>query len=287
MSTNDLVEADKSGPEQPRPSILRKATRTPEQQARREWQMRCLNIALAAGVPVALLLLWQIAATREWIDPRLFPAPSTVWSRTVTLAEDGELWKHVRATLSRIVIGFVIGASAGIILGAAMGRITVLRAALRPTMNALYVVPKIALLPVFVTIFGLGTPSMLGLVVTTVFFFTWVNTLGAFMQIPTGYLEAAHSLELSAVRRFFSVLLPASLPQLFIGLTVAMNVAILVTVGSEFVVGSDGLGYLIEHAREIFIPEQIYAGIAVVSILGVILASIVIWVGRLLTPWQR
>ena len=84
---------------------------------------------------------------------------------------------------------------------------------------------------------------------------------------------------------FFDILLPASLPEIFVALRVGMGVAVLVLIASEFVVGNTGLGYMIFHSRQIFFQEAMYVGIFVIAIEGVILAGIVGAIGRRLTPW--
>jgi sulfonate transport system permease protein len=239
------------------------------------------------AVPTALLLLWQVAAQTNWIDKRLYPAPTSVFSNGWHLFIHGRLRADIVITLKRILLGFAFGASVGMVLGTIMGASRLVRAAFEPLLNALYVVPKLALLPVFLTIFGLGDAPKIVLVAVTTFFFVWIGAMEAIATVPEGYREAARSLGVSRARMFYDVMLPAALPQLFVALRVAIGVAVLVIVAAEFIVGSTGLGYLIFSSRAIFANDAMYAGIVCVAVAGVILAGIVSWIGKQLTPWTR
>jgi len=197
------------------------------------------------------------------------------------------LWTDVLATLRRVVLGFAIGGLVGFLAGAVTGLSRLARSALEPMLSALYVVPKLALLPVFITIAGLGEPPVIVMVSWTVFFYIWIYTMEAFTQIPEGYREAARSLNVGRRAMFRHVLLPAALPHLFVAMRVAISVAILVIVAAEFVVGTTGLGYVIFDSRRLFMNDRMYVGIVTVALLGVILATMITWIGRRLTPWAE
>ncbi|WP_211229455.1 ABC transporter permease [Nakamurella lactea] len=245
-----------------------------------------INTGLAIGVPLVLLALWEVSSRTGLIDHRTFPAPTTALGEMVNLARDGELQRHVWATLRRILIGYPIGAAVGLFVGVVMGTSPRIRAALEPTLNGLYVVPKITLLPVFLSILGFGEPPMIALIAVTVFFFVWIGTMEAVVSIPGGFGESAQSLGLGRVATLRHVTIPAALPNLFVSLRVGMTIAILVIVAAEFVVGDSGLGYLIFHSRALFIYGWMYAGILLVALMGVILAAVVTGLGRWATPWM-
>lgn len=267
--------------------VTRRPRRSTESQARRDRWERV--VAGSLGVMVALLLfgIWQVASTADFIDGRLYPSPSTIASRAWELTRDGELIEATRTTVSRITLGYLVGIALGAPLGALMGMVRMTRSAFELTLNALYVVPKLALLPVFITVFGLGNSSVIALIGWTVFFYVWLNTMEAFAAIPFGYREAGRSLDLSPLATFVHVLLPCALPQILVGLRVAMNVAVLVTIAAEFVVGSAGLGYLVNNARQLFNNGEMYTGIVAIAAVGVIMTGAVVWIGRRLTPWTR
>ncbi|MFF1377274.1 ABC transporter permease [Streptomyces sp. NPDC058308] len=246
---------------------------------------RALELSLAAGVPVALILLWQLAAVSGWIDDRVYPAPQTILEDGWQRAADGDLWPDVWATLKRVLAGYAIGTVAGYALGLLMGSLSVVRAALEPTLDALYVVPKLALLPVFLNMFGLGEGPQIALVAATVFFFVWISTMAAVLAVPSGHRDAGQVFGATPWQMFRHVLLPASLPAVLVGARIAAGVAVLVIVASEQIAAADGLGHLIFDSRALFQNDVMFVGIVCVAVLGVVFSELVRLAGRLLTPW--
>ncbi|MHB9758942.1 ABC transporter permease [Streptomyces sp. BYX5S] len=253
--------------------------------ARARRRRRALELSLAVAVPVVLILLWQLAASQSWIDARVYPAPSTILADGWQRAADGELWPDVWATLQRVLAGYVIGTVSGYLLGLLMGSVSLVRAALEPLLDALYVVPKLALLPVFLNMFGLGEGPQIALVAATVFFFVWISTMAAVIAVPTGHRDAGQVFGASPWQMFRHVLLPASLPAVLVGARIAAGVAVLVIVASEQIAANDGLGHLIFDARALFQNDVMFVGIVCVAVLGVVFSELVRLAGRFLTPW--
>jgi sulfonate transport system permease protein len=267
-------------------AIVREAPRDENGERIHRRRMHRAERILAAGIPLLLIGLWQLSSSRELIDSTIYPSPVDIGRETWDLLADGRLRTDTWVTLRLILSGYLIGAAVGFLLGTAMGVSRLLRAAFEPLLNGLYVVPKLALLPIFLTIFGFGQAPKIVLISITVFFFVWIETMEAIVAVPIGHREAARSFSSSPFVMFRHVLLPATLPQIFTGLRIAMGVAVLVTIASEFVVGNQGLGYLIFNSRQLFQIKRTYVGIVWVALLGVALSSIVGWVGRRLTPWS-
>ena len=254
----------------------------PERTHRRR---RTLELSLAVAVPLVLVLLWQLAAGQSWIDDRIYPAPSTILADGWDRALAGELWPDVRATLQRVLAGYAIGTVSGYLLGLLMGSLHLVRAALEPLLDALYVVPKLALLPVFLNMFGLGEGPQVALVAATVFFFVWISTMAAVLAVPAGHRDAGQVFGASAWQMFRHVLLPASLPAVLVGARIAAGVAVLVIVASEQIAATDGLGHLIFDSRALFQNDVMFVGIVCVAVLGVLFSELVRLAGRFLTPW--
>lgn len=253
--------------------------------ARTHRRRRTLEIALAVAVPLLLVLLWQLAAASSWIDERVYPAPSTILADGWDRAADGALWPDVWATLKRVLGGYAIGTVAGYALGLLMGSLALVRAALEPLLDALYVVPKLALLPVFLNMFGLGEGPQIALVAATVFFFVWISTMAAVLAVPAGHRDAGQVFGASPWQMFRHILLPASLPAVLVGARIAAGVAVLVIVASEQIAAADGLGHLIFDSRALFQNDVMFVGIVCVAVLGVLFSEVVRIAGRLLTPW--
>ena len=244
-----------------------------------------LERALAWGVPIVLVLLWQLAAEREWIDVRFFPAPSSIADASVDLIESGALFDAMWASAKRILLGYVLGVVTGIVAGLLLGVFGLLRAALEPTLMALYVVPKLAILPLLLLIFGLGDTPKVVAVGITVFFFMWIQTMEAVVATQTGFKEALRSFGASDWQMFRYGYLPSALPQIFVSARLCAGISVLVMVGVEFVQGNDGIGFLIWNSWTLFLATRMYVGIVTVSLMGLLFAMAVKVIGRKLLPW--
>jgi ABC-type nitrate/sulfonate/bicarbonate transport system permease component len=176
--------------------------------------------------------------------------------------------------LSGGVVGFLLGSS------------RLARAAFEPTLNALYTVPKLALLPLLLLIFGIGEEPKIILIAMTVFFFMWISTMEAVATLSEGYGEAARSFRAGWWTRFRHVTFPAVLPQIFVAMRVSAGVAVLVLVGAEFVQGGNGIGYLIWNSWSLFLADRMYVGITVVALMGVVFSAVIAAVGRAVMPWN-
>ena len=248
---------------------------------RRRW----LHRVLAWGFPVALIALWQLAATLEWIDTRLFPSPWEILVTARDLIEDGTLWSQTWISLQRVLWGLLWGTLAGIAVGFACGNVRAVRAALEPTLSALYTVPKLALLPMLLLVFGSGEGPKVILIAITVFFFMWLSSMAAVVSVDEGYREAAKAFRVSRWQMFRYVLLPATLPQMFVGLRLSSGVAVLMMVGAEFTQGNDGIGKFIFQSWTLFLANRMYVGIVTVAVMGLVLSVAVGVLERLVIRW--
>lgn len=258
------------------------AERDPKGHRRR---LRAFDLVLGVGVPAIFLALWQTASSLGWVDSRLYPAPTEVVTKATDLWGDGVLWSSMFVSMKRMVYGFGLGASVGIGAGFAMGIWRPLRAAFEPFLNVLYTVPKLALLPVFLTALGFGEPPMVAIVAVTVFFFVWISTLAAVMAVSDGYRDSAKVMGVSRWNMFRHVLFPASLPQVVVGCRIGAGVSVLVLIGVELVIAQSGLGYLIQQGRSLLLLSQTFVGIVLAALLGFLFSGLIRLVGHFAVPW--
>jgi len=245
------------------------------------------DVLLSVGTPIVLLAIWELAARLGWIDARLFSPPTRIIAQGAKMISTGQLWGDLIPTVLRLLSGFVIGAVAGIAVGLLMGVSRVVRAALGPMFTALYALPKIAILPLLLLIFGLTeTPKVLSVAIS-VFFVLQINTVAGVIQIDERILEAARAYRATGWRLFRFVLLPGALPSIFTGLQVAAGTGVIVITAVEFVASNQGLGFLIWNSWQLFMPAQMYVGLIVVSLLGALLTGLIVLLERAVVPWRR
>ena len=256
-------------------------------ETRHRWfTQRNAERALSVLSPILLLLLWQFGAAVGWIDTRFFPAPSAVFAEARNMIVSGELWLNLSISLERIVIGFCIGAVPGVIVGLAMGLFSPIRALLQPLVDATFPIPKIAVLPLFIMVFGLGEASKYAIIATAVIYLVLINTVAGVRNIEKIYLDVGKNYGASRWMMFVDVALPGALPLIVAGLRLGMGVALLVIVAAEFVGARSGIGYLIWTSWQVFQVEKMYVGLLVSALLGFASAILLNYLERVLIPWK-
>ena len=266
--------------------VIRRAPGPAEANPRRYYtRRRRLELTLGCVVPILFLVLWQVASASNVINPQFFPAPLSLWSTMISMIQSGQLQTNLWASMERVLLGFPLGVITGVAAGLALGMSRTIRAALDPLLVALYVVPKLALLPLLLLIFGTGDLPLVLLIAMTVFFFMWISTMAAILSVEEAYQEAARSFGANRRQLFRHVLFPASLPQIFSGLRLSAGTAILVVVGIEFVEGTKGIGVLIWNCWTLFLAKPMNVGIVTVAVVGVVFTRIIDLIGRAVTPW--
>lgn len=248
---------------------------------------RLLEVVLAIAVPLAALGLWQLAAQLGWIDTKFFPAPTRIWDTTLNLVESGRLQSDAWLTSKRVLYGFALGCVSGIAVAVLLSMSKLVRAALEPTLYGLYTVPKLALLPLLLLIFGIGESSVILLIAINCFFLVFIPALHAFATVPEGFHEVAQSVRSNRWQTFRHVSWPSALPEIFVSFRIAAGAAVLTVVAVEFVTGREGLGFLIWNSWNLFFAAQMYVGIVVVAVLGALFTLLVGAIGRRLTPWSH
>ena len=248
---------------------------------------RLRGFAIGLVLPLALVVLWQVASEREWIDPLFYPAPLDVLERSREQLRDGELLTDARVTTGRLLVGFLLGTAPGLVVGLAAGVSRLVRQLTYPLATALYVVPRIAMLPLVLVAMGIGDGARVFMVAFSVFFIVFFSALSGIEQVDRTYLDTARAFGAGRIRLAASVLLPGAAPAVFSGLRVAMGFALIVIVGTEFLAANDGLGARIWQSYQIFDFPTMYSGILAVTVLGVLLAWALLMLEWLCVPWRR
>jgi len=236
--------------------------------------------------PLLLIGLWELAVQAGWFDRRFIAPPSEVFDRLGKLIADGSLFHNVGASLSRIVLGFLVGGIPGIILGLLMGMNLIIRALFQPLVAAIYPVPKIALIPIIVVVLGLNEQSKIASVAISVFFLVALNVMASVMQIDPKYFEVARSFGARTWTVFWTVALPGSLPGIMNSVKISMGFALTLIVGVEFVGANDGIGKVIWDAYGNYALSTMLAGLLAIAVVGWLITIILDEIEYILVPWQ-
>lgn len=251
--------------------------------ARRYRRTQYVNLAM----PFLILALWQALVETGALDQRFFSAPTSIVRTLWTLAGGGELWTAIAATGQRVLIGFVLGALVGALIGVAAARMWIVRAIVNPIVAATYPVPKIALLPVLLLIFGTGDTSIYLVVAVSVAYVVLMNTVAGVSNIPVIYQDVARTLNVRGHRYLRTIAIPGALPVIFASLRTSWGIALVIDVAAEFTNSDTGLGRMILSAWQVFDIDTMYAGLVVTGLLGWLSFLVIDGVERLVIPWRH
>lgn len=234
----------------------------------------------------ALIGLWQVATMRGWLSPILAPAPSSVAQSLWSMAETGSLWTNLKASLWRLLGGWTLGTLAGLALGLAIGLTTLFRSTGVPLVAALFPIPKIALLPLFILWFGIGESSKVATIAFGVFFPTVVACYGGVDGVDRTLVRMGRSFGLSSWAILWKIVLPGALPAILSGFRISASIGIILLVAAEMIGAQHGVGALILLAGNLMMTDQLLAGVVVLSAMGLTVNAVVTLVEKRLLSWR-
>lgn len=214
------------------------------------------------------------------------PRPSDVLQTFVEMWTTGSLWRHLAPSLSRLAVGAAMGATTGIGVGVLIGLFTLVRAGLVPVVAAIFPIPKIALLPLFVIWFGIDEASKYALIGFGTFTPTVVATYGAVDNVDRSLIRMGQSFGLTWLSIVRKIVLPGALPGILSGLRVSLAIAIILLVAAEMLGAQHGVGAYILEAGALYDLERLFAGVTILSIMGVTLSFLIGRVEQLLLSWR-
>lgn len=258
---------------------------TPEQSF--SLSMRARERFLGIASPIVLLAVWEFAARLHLIDTRFFPAPSSVIAVMIDMLWSGELITNTLVSLRRLALGTLIGGVPALVLGIAMGLNRWVRAVFDPLISATYPIPKSAILPLALLIFGLGESSKIFMVAIGVFFPVAINSTTGVLGISSIYLDVGRNYKANRWKTFWTIALPGALPVIMSGFKLGIGIGLILIAIAEMIGAKSGLGYMIWTAWETFSVEQMYVGLFMIAIIGFVLTVALNELERLIIPWKR
>jgi ABC-type nitrate/sulfonate/bicarbonate transport system permease component len=231
------------------------------------------------------LLMWEWLSQTGRISQLFFPPPTTILKTLIEMILDWTLFVQLKATLSRLLIGFAIGGTAGLLLGLGMGWSPRLRAVLDPLVAIIHPIPKIAIFPLIMIIFGIGEASKVVAIAIAAFFPMLINCMSGVRQLNPVYFEVTNNYGASNWKTFSRVVVPGSLPAILTGLRLAINMAMVITITVELLSAKEGLGVIIWFSWQTLRIEDLYASLVVIGLLGFGINLFLQWLSRKVTPW--
>ncbi|HUB98135.1 MAG TPA: ABC transporter permease [Stellaceae bacterium] len=243
--------------------------------------------AMHSWIAFAILIaLWQVAVSRRWIDPVFLPSPLAICEALWSLARSGDLWLNLSTSLVRIGWGWLFGSGLGLVVGIAMGLWSMTRAVGMPLVSAIYPVPKIALLPLFILWMGIGETPKIVTIASGVFFPTVIATFSGVDGTPRNLIRMGQSFNMPMLSIIWKIIMPSSLPGILAGFRISMATALLLVVSAEMIGAQYGVGAFLLTAGNLMQTDDLMAGVVILSVLGLSLGAILTMLEKAFLSWR-
>ncbi|MHB0818017.1 ABC transporter permease [Stutzerimonas stutzeri] len=243
--------------------------------------------AVALLLPLALLLLWHNAVSRQWVSALILPPPELVLRTFLDLTRSGDLWFELSISLQRVLIGSLLGGLIGLALGLLMGLSRQVEAYLWPLFQAIAQVPVLGWIPLLMMLVGIDETLKYLVIAKAVLVPMTINTFAGIRNIPQSYLEVAQVYRFNLLQRLRRVILPAALPSIFTGLRFALTKGWIALVTVELLASSEGIGYLMVDGRQMFQLDLVIVAMLVIGLVGLLLDKGLALIETRLQRWQR
>ena len=245
------------------------------------------NVILTVLSPLAILIVWELLVKFSLLDSRFFPAPTKILVTMFDMIKSGDLLTDLKVSLIRIIGGFLLGAIPGLIIGLTMGIFPIVKIIMDPIVNATYPIPKLAIMPLIMILFGLTEFEKMVVIALGTVFLVLMNTVAGVVNLDKIYMDVAKNYGASKKGYYLTVALPGALPMIFTGLKLGMGMALLLIVASEMNGASQGIGYRIWASYAIFNIPEMFVCFIVMSLLGYIFTAFLDKAERIIIPWKQ
>jgi NitT/TauT family transport system permease protein len=262
------------------------AAGAPRPARRRATPPRRLHVAGLVSV-VTGLLLWELLSRFVVANPLFLAAPTQIVAAIASLARSGELGHHVAISGLEFAIGYALASVIGIALGLAVASSATVKRACQPWISGLYATPTIALAPLFILWFGIGIWSKVLVVIFLVLFPVTINTEAGLRTTSPRLIEMLRSFGATPRQIFLKVSLPSATPFILAGLKLGIGRGLIAVVVAELFGSRAGLGRLISQSADAFNMPELFAGVIVLAVAGIVMTAGFSWIERTLVPWTR
>jgi sulfonate transport system permease protein len=238
-------------------------------------QKNTISCIKALILPIIIIVFWQIAGDAGWIKTTAISTPLKIWAKMIEMIQKGSLQQNILISIRRVIIGFALGATVGIILGVIFGAFSKVNAYFRLIMDLLRPVPVIVWVPVLILWIGIGENTKIIVIAIGTFWPVFLNVMDGVTNVSKKYLEVATIFCKGRGETIRKVILPAAVPYLLAGIRIASGNALMGVVGAEMFASSSGLGYMVTFYREMNQPASMMVGVIMIAILGTLVNGVI------------
>nr|WP_286886554.1 ABC transporter permease [Aneurinibacillus sp. UBA3580] len=238
-------------------------------------------------LPAMILGIWQTVGAMNLVSSTILPTPVAIGQAFIDLIVSGELFSHLQISIFRAVLGFLLGAGLGLILGTLVGFFNRAEQTMDPTLQMLRTIPHLAVMPLFILWFGFGELSKVLLIAKGAFFPVYLNTFLGIRGVDAKLFEVARILEFNRVKLVTKLILPAAMPNILLGIRLSLGIAWLGLVVAELMGSSEGVGYMIMDARQFTQTDIVFVGIIIFALVGKLTDSLVRYFESKLLKWRE
>jgi ABC-type nitrate/sulfonate/bicarbonate transport system permease component len=236
--------------------------------------------------PIILIIAWELVGRLGLVDPFFLPQPTSIVKAMIKMIENGELLKHIEASLFRALSGYLLAAILGIGLGIAICWSRFIENVLDPIFELLRPISTLGLVPLMILWFGIGNGSKIAIVLKACFFPILLNTISGIRGVNIKLIQAGRSLGAGEFQIWVKVIIPAAMPVIFTGLRISTAISMLAIVGVEMFSADSGLGFVIVDSQRIFATDKMFVGILMLSAVGFLMDYLSRLVGRRFLSWH-
>ncbi len=235
---------------------------------------------------VLLIGFWQMASSLGWVSGLFLPSPLRIVDALQRLALSGELTQHVTASLARIGAGWAVGAVLGVVFGGLIGLFSIWRSVGVPFIAAMFPIPKIALLPLFILWLGIGEAPKIVTIALGVFYPIAIGTYAGVDNVARTLIRMGQSFNMPFHHIAFKIVAPGALPSVLAAVRISTSIALILMVSAEMIGADKGLGAFLLTAGNLMQTDNLMAGIVVVAAIGLCISGLLTLVERSMLSWR-
>jgi ABC-type nitrate/sulfonate/bicarbonate transport system permease component len=271
-----------------KPAALASATATPQPAARprKSFYQQHEEMILGGGAVILVIAIWQACWSAGWISPLFLSGPSAIAKQFWQTLRHGTLLADMAYSGRNFILGLGLAAISGVVLGVLIGWYRRIRFLFDPFLNALYALPRIAMIPMIIIWFGIGIWSKVFIVFLTAVFPILINTVAGMRTIDPDLLRAARAFCATDWQIFKTVAIPGSVPFILTGIRQGVALGLIGVVVGEMFGGSQGIGFMVMYGGQTFATDTLFVGVIIIAFAGIVLTYLAERLERRFSRWR-